>query len=99
MEGDSVTLNSNVTKIQDEDILWKFGANKSLIAEISKAAGIFSTCDDVPDGRFKNRLKLDNQTGSLTITNFKSEHAGDYEAKISGSRLTTRTFSVFVCGE
>ncbi len=37
MEGDSVTLKTNVTEIrEDDDILWKFGAEKSLIAKILK---------------------------------------------------------------
>ncbi len=37
MEGDSVTLNTGVTEIRfDDDILWKFGAEKSVIAKILK---------------------------------------------------------------
>ncbi|XP_067271074.1 SLAM family member 5-like [Pseudorasbora parva] len=97
MEGDSVTLNTDLTEIQeDDDILWRYGAENSLIAEISRAAGVFSTYDDVPDGRFRDRLKLDHQTGSLTITNISTEHAGDYELKISGLKLTLKTFRVSV---
>ncbi|XP_073793244.1 uncharacterized protein [Danio rerio] len=46
--------------------------------------------------RFRDRLKLDNQTGSLTIMNIRSEHAGDYEMLISGAKLITKTFSVSV---
>ncbi|XDV23527.1 hypothetical protein PO909_028072 [Leuciscus waleckii] len=96
MEGDSVTLNTDLIEIhEDEDMLWKYGAEKSLIAQISKAAGIFSTSDG-PDGRFRDRLKLDNQTGSLTITNTTTEHAGDYQLLISGAKRSSRTFSVSV---
>ncbi|XP_067271571.1 SLAM family member 5-like [Pseudorasbora parva] len=96
MEGDSVTLNSDLTKIRvDDDILWKYGAEKSRIAKISLENRISST-SDVPDGRFRDRLKLDNQTGSLTITNISTEHAGDYQLDINGAKLTTKTFRVSV---
>ncbi|XP_016115824.1 SLAM family member 5-like, partial [Sinocyclocheilus grahami] len=96
MEGDSVTLNIDDTKKHDDYILWKFGAEASLIAQISKEDGIFSTYNDVLDGRFRDRLKLDNQTGSLTITNITTEHAGLYELQITGVKLPSKTFSVSV---
>ncbi|XP_003201035.4 uncharacterized protein isoform X2 [Danio rerio] len=96
-EGDSVTLSSAVTKIrEDEDILWKYGAKLSLIAEISRASRIFSTYDDVLDGSFRDRLKLDNQTGSLTIINITTEHAGRYEQQLSGVKWSSKTFRVSV---
>ncbi|XP_067252656.1 SLAM family member 5-like [Chanodichthys erythropterus] len=96
MEGDSVTLNTDLNEIhEDEDILWKYGAETSLIAEISRAAGIFSTSDGT-DGRFRNRLQLDVQTGSLTITNTRTEHAGVYQLEISGAKLSIISFSVSV---
>ncbi|XP_058616341.1 SLAM family member 5-like [Onychostoma macrolepis] len=97
MEGDSVLLHTNVTEVHDndDDILWTFGAEKSLIAQISRAAGIFNTSDGT-DGRFRDRLKLDKQTGSLTITNITTEHAGLYEVEINGEKLSTKTFSVSV---
>ncbi|KAK7136678.1 hypothetical protein R3I93_016886 [Phoxinus phoxinus] len=97
MEGDSVTLHTNVTKIhEDDDILWKYGAENSLIAKISKENRISSTYDDVPDGRFRDRLKLDNQTGSLTITHTTTEHTGVYQLELNGAKLTSKTFSVSV---
>uniref|UniRef100_A0A671R1A9 Ig-like domain-containing protein n=1 Tax=Sinocyclocheilus anshuiensis TaxID=1608454 RepID=A0A671R1A9_9TELE len=97
MEGDSVGLKFLLlTAIRDdEDILWKFGAEKTLIAKISREAKIFSTFDG-PDGRFRDRLKLDNQTGSLTITNTTTQHAGLYEVQRSGAKLLSKLFSASV---
>ncbi|XDV22800.1 hypothetical protein PO909_027613, partial [Leuciscus waleckii] len=98
MEGDSVSLNTYLTELKDDDeILWTFGAEDSLIAEISRADEIFSTSDDVPDGRFRDRLKLEDQTGSLTITNITTEHAGVYKLEIRGMTLSSKTFNVSVC--
>uniref|UniRef100_A0A8C1P882 Immunoglobulin domain-containing protein n=1 Tax=Cyprinus carpio TaxID=7962 RepID=A0A8C1P882_CYPCA len=91
MEGDSVTLHTDVTTIhEDDDILWKFGAEKSLIAQINRPNQFF------PDERFRDRLKLDRQTGSLTITNITTQHTGRYELEINGKELSTKTFSVSV---
>ncbi|XP_051764539.1 uncharacterized protein LOC127520463 isoform X2 [Ctenopharyngodon idella] len=79
-EGDSVTINSDLTEMKDDGwIRWRFGANNTLIAEINKRADSFTVYDDVLDGRFRDRLKLDDQTGSLTITNITTEHAGVYQ--------------------
>ncbi|XP_016420337.1 uncharacterized protein LOC107749705, partial [Sinocyclocheilus rhinocerous] len=97
MEGDSVTLHTDVTQIhENDDIQWKFGAENTLIAEISRDAGIFSTYDG-PDERFRDRLKLDHQTGSLTITNTTTEHMGLYKLEISGVKLSSKKFNVSVC--
>ncbi len=96
MERDSVTLNTDLTEIHD-DILWKYGDDNSLLAEINRENQISSTYDDVPDGRFRDRLKMDHQTGSLTITNITTEHAGLYKLDIIG--VKSKTFSVSVYGE
>ncbi|XDV24040.1 hypothetical protein PO909_028333 [Leuciscus waleckii] len=97
MEGDSVTLNTDVTEIhEDDDILWTFGKENTLIAKINKDKQIFSTYDDVLDGRFRHRLKLDDQTGSLTITNIRTEHTGVYDLELNGLKLTSKAFNVSV---
>ncbi|XDV23779.1 hypothetical protein PO909_028196, partial [Leuciscus waleckii] len=97
MEGDSVTLNSDVTEIhEDDDVMWTFGAEKSVIFRMNKKKQIFSTNDDGRKGRFRDRLKLDDQTGSLTITNTTTEHAGVYKLEINGAKTSSRTFSVSV---
>ncbi len=99
MEGDSVTLYTDLTEIhEDDDILWKYGAEKFQIAKMKKKKQIFSTFDG-PDGRFRDRLKLDNQTGSLTITNITTQHNGVYQLQTAGAKKSSKTFSVSVYGE
>ncbi len=98
-EGDSVTLHPDVTEIHDDDeIMWNFGSENSLIAQINRASGIFSTFNG-PDGRFRDRLKLDDQTGSLTITNITTQHTGLYQLEIISAKLSSKTFNVSVYGE
>uniref|UniRef100_A0A8C2FTS6 Ig-like domain-containing protein n=1 Tax=Cyprinus carpio TaxID=7962 RepID=A0A8C2FTS6_CYPCA len=94
MEGDSVTLYIDITKIQkDESMLWTYGAEKCIIAEINKKYVLFFTYNGT-NGQFKDRLKLDDQTGSLTITNIATEHAGVYQLEIT--RVRTKAFNVSV---
>ncbi len=105
MEGDSVTLHADINETYESTIiLWTFGAENSMIAEINRAYGIFTP--DVLDERFRDRLKLNNQTGSLTITNITTQHAGPYEVQISGMTLPSKEFilkkishSIIVYGE
>ncbi|XP_058616380.1 uncharacterized protein LOC131530247 [Onychostoma macrolepis] len=97
MKGSSVTLNSGLTEMKDYDqIQWRFGNENTTIAEINKWVDSMIVYDDVLDGRFRDRLKLDNQTGSLTITNTRPEHAGDYELQINNVR---KSFPLTVYGE
>ncbi len=103
--GDSVTLPTDPTDIQRVYVIrWRFGQQKSLVAEINRAAEIFNTSDG-PDGIFKDRLKLDHLTGSLTIMNTTTTDSGRYEVEISSTRRRsntihhTQSFSVTVRGE
>ncbi|XP_056109170.1 uncharacterized protein LOC130086993 [Rhinichthys klamathensis goyatoka] len=94
-EGDSVTLHADLLEIQRDDVLeWRFGAEGFLIARINRGANTSSIYDDVLDGRFRDRLKLDKQTGYLTITNTRTEHAGVYEVEVTSTR--NKTFNVTV---
>uniref|UniRef100_A0A9J8DD73 Immunoglobulin domain-containing protein n=1 Tax=Cyprinus carpio carpio TaxID=630221 RepID=A0A9J8DD73_CYPCA len=93
-EGGSVTLQINVTELQTRDeIEWTFGTDKKLIANINgKTSKIF----DGPDGRFRDRLKLDHQTGSLIITDTRITDSGLYEVTISSSSEEKYRFNVTV---
>uniref|UniRef100_A0A8C1UI20 Ig-like domain-containing protein n=1 Tax=Cyprinus carpio TaxID=7962 RepID=A0A8C1UI20_CYPCA len=93
MEGDSVTLNPDLSQIQGFiEILWRFGEKGSTIAQTD---GNETSYEDVK--RFKGRLQLDNQTGSLTITNVRTNHSGLYEAEINHKTGTSyQKFSVTV---
>uniref|UniRef100_A0A8C1QQT0 Immunoglobulin domain-containing protein n=1 Tax=Cyprinus carpio TaxID=7962 RepID=A0A8C1QQT0_CYPCA len=95
--GDSVTLNSGLTEMKDDDeIQWRFGYVNTLIAEINKQADNMTVYEDVLDGRFRNRLKLDNQTGSLTITNIRHEHTGIYKLE---RKSLGKSFSLVIIDE
>ncbi|XP_067252736.1 SLAM family member 5-like isoform X2 [Chanodichthys erythropterus] len=98
MEGDSVTLQTDLNEIQTVDaIKWIFGTNRSLIAKITALTIIIP--DDL-DERFRDRLKPDIKTGSLTIMNIRTEHAGDYEVEISRRSSSYKyrfTVTVYAC--
>nr|XP_055072974.1 uncharacterized protein LOC129452935 [Misgurnus anguillicaudatus] len=96
MEGDSVTLNTDITELQTRDqIVWMFGPRETRIAEIYKKS--IDMYDSVEI--FRNRLKLDSQTGSLIITNIRTTNAGLYKLLIISNRGTSyKRFYVDVKG-
>ncbi|XP_043078689.1 SLAM family member 5-like isoform X2 [Puntigrus tetrazona] len=96
MEGDSVSLNSDLTQIHNETIAWTFESEKANIAKIRGKKQNFSTFDNVLDGRFRDRLKLDHQTGSLTIMNTRTTDSGLYKLQILTANLYTKMFNVTV---
>ncbi|XP_067252687.1 carcinoembryonic antigen-related cell adhesion molecule 6-like [Chanodichthys erythropterus] len=95
-EGDSVTLNTGVQTNQQEDIKWYFGG--FLLAHISGDKSKICTDVQCNNGteRFRDRLKLDHQTGSLTIMNTRTTDAGLYELQIFSSRDSEKIFNVTV---
>ncbi|XP_042604860.1 uncharacterized protein LOC109084811 [Cyprinus carpio] len=98
-EGDSVTLLTGIKKNQEDRIRWY--CNDTRIAQINGDPS--KTCTDVQcnEGteRFRDRLKLDHQTGSLTIMNITNTDSGLYQLKIfSSSSISEKTFSLSVRG-
>ncbi|CAM4660201.1 unnamed protein product [Leuciscus chuanchicus] len=96
MEGDSVTLYTAVQTNQQEKIKWYF--NDVRIAQINGDLSCICTDVECNEGteRFRDRLKLDHQTGSLTITNITNTHSGVYKLKIINNNNNDRNFNVSV---
>ncbi|XP_052445203.1 uncharacterized protein LOC127986967 [Carassius gibelio] len=94
LEGDSVSLNTDVTEVQSEQkIMWTFGPQRTQIARIYKQ----NIDTDATNTILENRLQMDNQTGSLTVRNIRSEHSGLYELQIYIYRgISVKRFSVSV---
>ncbi|KAK9967224.1 hypothetical protein ABG768_001632, partial [Culter alburnus] len=97
MEGDSVTLHTGVQTKHQDKIRWYF--NGIRIAQINGDQS--KTCTDVQckdgDERFRDRLKLDHQTGSLNITNIRITDSGEYKLLISsGSSESEKTINVAI---
>ncbi len=98
-EGESVTLDPGVMKNPNDLMMWHF--NDLCIAEISEEPRKMCTDIQCKDGneRFRDRLKLDQQTGSLTIMNTRTTDSEVYELKIIISSFSIiRSFSVTVTG-
>ncbi|KAF4097206.1 hypothetical protein G5714_021214 [Onychostoma macrolepis] len=81
-EGESVTLDSGVMKNPKDLMTWYF--NDTLIAKINGDPSRICTDDQCEnaDVRFRNRLKLNHQTGSLTIMNPRTTDSGLYHLEI-----------------
>uniref|UniRef100_A0A673MIM2 Ig-like domain-containing protein n=1 Tax=Sinocyclocheilus rhinocerous TaxID=307959 RepID=A0A673MIM2_9TELE len=99
MEGDSVTLHTDVETNQQEKIKWYFQV--TCIARIN--GNLSNICTDVQcnEGteRFRDRLQLDNQTGSLTITNINTTHSGEYKLEVIRGNNKETIFNVNVIGK
>ncbi len=94
MEGDPVTLNTDLTQIKKFNLIeWRFG--DPVIAKTDGKNIFYPSHTEI----FRDRLQLD-QTGSLTIKNMKTKHSGLYELQIShGAGTADRIFNVTVYGE
>uniref|UniRef100_A0A8C1S3Q8 Immunoglobulin V-set domain-containing protein n=1 Tax=Cyprinus carpio TaxID=7962 RepID=A0A8C1S3Q8_CYPCA len=75
--------------------MWMYGAQRSIIAKLNGKSQMISFYD-VDDGRFGDRLQLDNQTGSLSISDIRTKLSGDYQLRIISSETSYKTFSLTV---
>ncbi|XP_050950565.1 uncharacterized protein LOC127153518 isoform X2 [Labeo rohita] len=94
LEGDSVTLHTGHQMKQEQVLSWYF--NNTVIAVIFGDLSKICTNE-----RFRDRLRLHNQTGSLTIRDIRTTDSGLYDLLInsyrgSRSRRRTKVFPVAV---
>ncbi|XP_059424813.1 uncharacterized protein LOC132159313 [Carassius carassius] len=98
MKGDSVTLHTNITMNQRGRFKWYF--IDDLIAQIN--GDLRYICTDVQcnkeDERFRDRLKLDHQSGDLTIADIITSDRGVYRLQTFQGRHIKKTFNVDVNG-
>ncbi|XP_073702524.1 uncharacterized protein [Garra rufa] len=92
-EGEDITLHTGVELQKDDQILWSFGSEDNIIAK--RDGNTSQVLIDGNNGRFRDRLQMDDQTGSLTITNTKSTDAGVYHLQIiSRNKVSFKKFTV-----
>ncbi|XP_052445473.1 uncharacterized protein LOC127987234 [Carassius gibelio] len=98
VEGEYVTLDPGEINHPNVVMTWYF--NETLIAEITGDQS--EICSDVQcKERFRDRLKLDHQTGSLIITDTRTTDSGEYKLEISSSSsgvvvTSLKSFSVSI---
>ncbi|XP_050951581.1 SLAM family member 9 isoform X1 [Labeo rohita] len=94
MEGHSVTLTADGTERQGYDELeWVLAG--ALIAKINMKNKQISF-NETLNKRFRDRLQLNNQTGSLTIINTTITDSGPYRLEMKGTNLKSKIFNVTV---
>ncbi|XP_059426069.1 uncharacterized protein LOC132160317 isoform X2 [Carassius carassius] len=91
MERDTVFLQTDIIKKEHDKLLWYFEDTR--IALINGHPNT-SCLYDGEDGRFRDRLKVDYESGSLIITNITTEHTGRYEAEIIRSESSGKRQSL-----
>lgn len=80
-EGSSFTFPRDIADVEKYDLItWIF--ENTTIAEFNRQRSPSIKYGDVQDGKFKDRLKMDDQTRALAITDIKSTDSGLYKLQV-----------------
>ncbi|KAI7790882.1 uncharacterized protein LOC130548770 [Triplophysa rosa] len=90
-EGSSFTFPHDIADVQKYDLItWIF--ENTTIAEFNRQRSpSIEYYGDVKDGKFKDRLKMDDQSRALTITDIKSTDSGLYKVQVIVQNQETKT--------
>ncbi|XP_055074530.2 uncharacterized protein [Misgurnus anguillicaudatus] len=91
LEGNVVSFKTGLTDMRKVYLIWLYRG--AIIAKINEGD---INLYDTDDGIFEDRLQLDNQTGSLTISDIRTKHAGLYQQKIITNETLIKAFSLTV---
>ncbi|KAG7458535.1 hypothetical protein MATL_G00221430 [Megalops atlanticus] len=94
-EGETVTLHFNITELQtDAVIVWLFGpvSPDVMIARLLIAENTVK----YPSERFRDRLQVDKETGSLTISNLNTNDSGVYQLEAINAVVFRQKFNLSV---
>ncbi|KAK7136630.1 hypothetical protein R3I93_016847 [Phoxinus phoxinus] len=94
--GESVTLNTGISKIQRCDVLqWRFGKSSTDQTTPFKVIGRLNEQNNSDCHDQNGRLHLDRKTGCLTINDIRPADFGIYKVNIkNGRKMISKTFLV-----
>ncbi|XP_036420141.1 CD48 antigen-like [Colossoma macropomum] len=97
LEGNTVTIHTGLTGVQsDAHILWFYRSENLDTKIVNSLVFKGETNTDYPSERFRDRLQLNRNSGSLTITNISREDSGVYKLQIITEHQSVWSFSVNV---
>lgn len=98
--GGSVTLETGVTDIKtDDEILWTFGSENTRIVRVTGGTDEPSPYY-YPHERFRDRVKMNNKTGDLTITDIRQGDIGVYDVlTYLNGETRFKKFTISTAGE
>ncbi|KAA0711759.1 hypothetical protein E1301_Tti020876 [Triplophysa tibetana] len=94
MEGQNVILDTHVVKQRNDLMVWTYGPENTFVARLNGKANSIMYSDDE---RFRDKVKLEDQTGSLVIDETTTNLSGLYKLKISRNKnISNKRFNVTV---
>uniref|UniRef100_A0A3P9APH6 Immunoglobulin domain-containing protein n=1 Tax=Esox lucius TaxID=8010 RepID=A0A3P9APH6_ESOLU len=92
IEGQTITLNTGLTGLQNDSIYWTYGPVRAQTRIATLNVG-----RNIPE--YNERLNLDAQSGSLTIRSLTTSDNGIYELTVLREQVLKQTFKLTIYGE
>uniref|UniRef100_A0A3P9AN95 Ig-like domain-containing protein n=1 Tax=Esox lucius TaxID=8010 RepID=A0A3P9AN95_ESOLU len=92
IEGQTITLNTGLTGLQNDSIYWTYGPVRAQTRIATLNVG-----RNIPE--YNERLNLDAQSGSLTIRSLTTSDNGIYELTVLREQVLKQTFKLTIYGD